>query len=123
LAPIHVQLRTEDDVEDKGESKAGCDKAVAYLCGGGEKPGQTSSNLADNGECGELTRGLRAGILADLGELGEEGEREGGHLENREKVGWDSVQSKCRYKSEQAGNDNFWNLEDEERVRARVGAW
>ena len=110
MAPIHVQLRTEDDVEDKGEGKAGCDKAVAYLCGGGEKPGQTPSNLADNGESGQLTRGLRAGILTDLGELGEEGERDGGHLENREKVGGDSVQSKRRYESEYGGDDNFLGL-------------
>jgi len=100
LAPIHVQLRTKDDVEEKGEGEAGCNKAVTYLCGGGKKSGQTSSNLADNCKRGELTRGLRAGILADLGELGEEGERESGHLENREEIGWESVQSKCRCNSE-----------------------
>jgi hypothetical protein len=103
-------LRTEDDVQQKSEGEACGDNAIAYLRGGGEKPGQTSSNLADNGECGELTCRLRSGILADLGELGEEGERESGHLENREEVSWNSVQSKRRYESDKGGDDDFLGL-------------
>ena len=58
LAPIHIQLYAKNDVEKEGEHEACGDKAVAYLCGCCEKSGQASSNLANDSESGELTRGL-----------------------------------------------------------------
>ena len=76
LAPIHPHLGAEHDVERKREGEAGGDDGVADLGRGGEEAREAAADLGDDGERGELAGALRAGVLSDLRQLGEEGERE-----------------------------------------------
>ena len=84
LAPVQPHLEAENDVERERERKPGADDGVADLGGGGEEAREAAADLGDDGKGGELACALSAVILSDLGELGEEGERQGGELEEGE---------------------------------------
>jgi hypothetical protein len=91
-APLYPELRAEYGVEDEREEEARGDEGVADLLRGGEQAREAARNLAEDGERAELADKVRAHVLEDLGELSEEGYREGGELEEAEDVVGDKAE-------------------------------
>jgi hypothetical protein len=93
-SPVHPHLSAEDAVEEESEGKTCGEDNVAELSRGSEEPSETTSDLGDDGKSGKLACGPITRILADLGQLGEEGEWESGELQNGQRAVRKLVESK-----------------------------
>ena len=90
LGPVYPHLESEDDVEGERKGKPSCDDGVADFGCCGEQTGKAAANLGNDGKGRELAGALRAVVLANLGQLGEEREGKSGELaEGHSGVGQD----------------------------------
>ena len=107
LAPIHIQLCPEYNVEEERECEPCRDEGVAYFSCGCEESREAACNLCDDCDGRELSCRLRAGVLAYLGKLREEGEWESGHLEEGKCLRGYYVEGKGSCDSSDEGHRDF----------------
>lgn len=101
LAVVSPYLKPQNDVKDKCEEETRQHKGVLNLGGSGEQPGETTKDLRYDSKGGQLSSRPCPVVLRDLGELGEQPKREGGHLEER-----DRFFGKVNQRANQGGGGN-----------------
>ena len=80
LAPVNIHLYAHDEIEHEGKGEAGSHERIVDLLRSGEYSGGAAPDLRNDGKGRQLACAAGAVILQNLGEFGEQGERQRAEL-------------------------------------------